>query len=277
MNADPIARLRALAADEGRALDELLRLHALEGILRRARVAEERLVLRGSLVTRHFAGALRPVEDVDFVARIPFDPAATAEIIGEISRAPCADGLTFALDHTEIIWAETAFPGVRARLLVSAGDARFPIQLDIGFGDPLVPGPAHLDLATLLPDLGARVLACRPETLFGWKVHGLFERGPGRWRPKDLFDLLLLADHAPLDPDALRAALRSAFETRGDPLALTGKLLAGTFGTSPWSRRKWASFRASRPAGQVPEDPAEVIAEVAAVLRPILAPMLTAS
>jgi hypothetical protein len=120
---------------------------------------------------------------------------------------------------------------------------------------------------------GHHLLACRPETLLGWKVHGLYDRGPGRWRPKDLFDVWLLARYAPLDPEVLPLALATAFESRGTPLALTRRLIEGTFGASPWSRRKWAAFRRDR-GGDVPEDPAEIVASVAETLAPVLGPML---
>lgn len=64
-------------------------------------------------------------------------------------------------------------------------DARF--QIDLAVGDPMCVPPRRIAVAGV-----GDVLACAPETLFGWKLHGLCEFGPGRWRAKDLFDLDLL-------------------------------------------------------------------------------------
>lgn len=95
-------------------------------------------------------------------------------------------------------------------------------------------------------------------------------RGKGRFRPKDLFDVYLLAKHSPLDPALLPRALRLAFDSRGDSLELTSRLVSGEFGRSPWSLEKWARFRQSLPEGR-PEQLAEVVASVAAVLGPVVA------
>ena len=162
--------------------------------------------------------------------------------------------------------AETAFPGVRAEAEAREGTEALRIQVEIALrGGPRRRGPRPSRWTT------APGSACRAETLFGWKVHGLYDRGPGQWRPKDLFDLWLLARHAPLDPEVLPRAVRSAFESRDTPLSVTAPPLAGRFATSPWSRRKWASFRRDR-GGDVPEDHTEIVADVAATLRPVIGP-----
>ncbi|MFP2925821.1 nucleotidyl transferase AbiEii/AbiGii toxin family protein [Pyxidicoccus sp. 3LG] len=249
-----------------------LPLRAGAAVLRRlARSPEvEALVLRGGLMMRLWSGPVpRPVEDLDFLARFPFDAADTVKRLESVLRLDVGDGFTFGTARSEVIWAETAFPGVRvfveARLPGVAG--AFELRIDTGFGDPMDPGPAWTEY-----DVGeggtARVLACRPETLLGWKVHGLFERGKGRFRPKDLFDVYLLTRHAPLESALLPRALRLAFDSRGDSLELMERLMAGEFGRSPWSHEKWARYRSSRPEGR-PESLADVVSAVATTLRPV--------
>jgi hypothetical protein len=245
-------------------------MEALLRRLERSPVASE-WVLRGGLIMRHYSGPVpRPVEDIDFLALHPFDQASTAARIESIARIGIHDDIHFGALRSEVIWAETPFPGVRTFLAVNRAPEGAPAELriDIGFGDPMDPPPAWIDYPT---EGGAvRVLACRPETLLAWKVHGLFERGAGQWRPKDLFDIHLLATHAPLDRALIPRALRLAFDSRGDSLALTSRLVAGELGRSPWSREKWSRFRRSRPEG-VPEELASVVAEVGAFLRPLVA------
>jgi hypothetical protein len=251
-----------------------LPLRAARAFLRRlARSSEvEAFVLRGGLMMRLWSGPVpRPVEDLDFLARFPFDAAATAARLESIARLDGGDGVHFGALRSEVIWAETAFPGLRVFLetRLPGMEAPFELRIDTGFGDPMEPPAAWLDYP-LEEEPPARVLACRPETLFAWKVHGLFERGPGRFRPKDLFDVHLLATHAPMDATVLPRAVRLAFESRGDSLALTERLLAGEFGRSPWSNEKWARYRSSQPEGR-PEQLAEVVQAVAVVLGPVVA------
>ncbi|KFE70755.1 nucleotidyl transferase AbiEii/AbiGii toxin family protein [Hyalangium minutum] len=249
-------------------------LRAATGLLRRLSHSPEaeQLVLRGGMMMRLWSGPVpRPVEDIDFLALFPFDPAATAARLESVCHVEAGDGLRFGTLRSEVIWAETNFPGVRAFVDVTqpGGEAPFELRIDTGFGDPMDPPPTWIEPA-LEEGPPARVLACRPETLFAWKVHGLFERGKGRFRPKDLFDVYLLAKHSPLAPALLPRALRLAFDSRGDSLDLTSRLISGEFGRSPWSMEKWARFRQSLPEGR-PEQLAEVVASVAAVLGPVVA------
>ncbi|MDY7232565.1 nucleotidyl transferase AbiEii/AbiGii toxin family protein [Hyalangium rubrum] len=248
-------------------------LAAAMGLLRRlarSPVAEE-LILRGGMMMRLWSGSVpRPVEDIDFLARFPFDAAATVARLESLCRVEVEDGMRFGALRSEVIWAETAFPGMRVFVEVALRDTEQPLELriDTGFGDPMDPPAMWMD-HPLEEGTAARVLACRPETLFAWKVHGLFERGPGRFRPKDLFDVYLLARHAPLDAALLPRALRLAFDSRGDSLELTSRLVAGEFGQSPWSLEKWARFRNSLPEGR-PEQLSEVVTSVARVLGPVV-------
>lgn len=250
-----------------------LPLRAAMAVLRRlarAPVAED-FVLRGGLLMRLWAGPVpRPVEDLDFLARFPFDVPATLARLESLFRLDAGDGVRFGATRSEVIWAETAFPGVRLHVEVTlpGAEAPFELRIDTGFGDSMEPPPAWVDYR-LGEGPSARVLACRPETLFAWKVHGLFERGPGRFRPKDLFDVHVLARHAPLEAAWLPTAVRLAFDSRGDSLSLTERLVSGEFGRSPWSLQKWARFRASRPEG-VPEQLSDVVAAVGAVLGPVV-------
>lgn len=243
------------------------------GLLRRlarSPVAEE-FVLRGGMMMRLWTGPVpRLVEDIDFLALFPFDSASTLARLESLCRIETGDGVRFGALRSEVIWAETAFPGVRAFIEVTLPGAEpFELRVDTGFGDPMDPLPSWTEQS--LPEgAAARVLACRPETLFAWKVHGLFERGKGRFRPKDLFDVYLIANHAPLDRALLPRALRLAFESRGDSLELTSRLVSGEFGKSPWSLEKWARFRNSQPEGR-PEQLSEVVASVARVLGPVVA------
>jgi hypothetical protein len=241
-------------------------------ILRRlARSSQvEALVLRGGLMMRRWSGPVpRPVEDLDFLARFPFDAEDTVARLEAVLRADVEDGYGFGALRSEVIWAETPFPGVRVHLETRVPGVAEPyaLRIDTGFGDPMDPEPTWTEY-----DVGegfaARVLACRPETLLAWKLHGLFERGKGRFRPKDLFDVYLLTRYAPLEHALLPRALRLAFASRGDSLELMERLMSGEFGRSPWSLEKWARYRQSQPEGR-PEALADVVAAVATTLRPV--------
>jgi hypothetical protein len=262
---------------------QLRRQHAMEGVLRRLAATEhaQALVLRGGLTAQLWvAPARRPTQDVDFLALGPSasrgdasQPAAGAARLREVLSVQLDDGVTFQAESLlwEVIFPETVKPG--ARVLVGYQSLGQPevLQIDIGYGDPLVPEAEWLDYPTLLPGPSARVQVAGPELGFAWKVHGLFEFGAGRWRAKDLHDLWLFVRHAHLDPGRLRSAIATAFSARGLSLSSADRLLSGEFGHSKGAERKWKALRKHRQDPTIPEGHREICEEVAAYLRPVFA------
>lgn len=222
-------------------------------------------VLRGGLLTRHWVGPdRRRTRDLDFLGLFPRDlDEATARLSAFLCR-DMGDGSAVAVDSLrgEVIWQERALPGMR--FFVEVGSE--PVQIDVGFGDPLEPAPVWIDY----PDAG-RVLAARPELLAAWKLDGLFDHGAKRWQAKDLFDLWLLTSFCTLDGPTFRRAVEVAFATHGSALSLIAEVV---YDPAWWqtdkARERWAKFRAAASV-EVPEDVAAVAARVAAAIRPLLA------
>jgi hypothetical protein len=279
---DLAGRLAERSAALGLPPEALLRQHVLDGLLRRLGHSTHagELVLRGGLLTRMWVGpARRATEDADFLGLFARDAEETTRRLRAVLAVPLPadDGVRFDDSSlaVEWIWQETDFPGARAGVQAEAGGTYHDLQIDVGFGDPLVPAALWVDYPTVLPGAPARVLACRAETLVGWKLHGLFEHGARRWRAKDLHDLLLLTDHVSLVRADLEDAIRVAFSSRDTALA---EVSAVVYNPAWWAaeraRQRWARFRASVPV-PVPADLAAVAARVAGALRPALERLLS--
>jgi nucleotidyltransferase AbiEii toxin of type IV toxin-antitoxin system len=220
----------------------------LRAFLRRALACPEAtgLVLRGSLLLDALCPGARAPQDVDYLVLDPFDPAAYERLARAIVATPDpASGPPLAFDRAEIIFGETTAPGLRA--FVRSGDEAF--QIDLASNDPLPEPPRPIDVVGVGP-----VLACTPETLFGWKLHGLVERGRGRWRPKDLFDLYTLHTRLPLAPGPARAAIELAFSSRDTPLwALDDLRGRPAWGQSSGGARLWRVFVRRNPGANAPD------------------------
>jgi hypothetical protein len=199
-----------------------------------AHPVRDRVRLRGGVVTAALVHpAPRVPDDVDLLAvGAPLDAVADEVADALASLGPVA---------REPLWPGTAFPGVR---FVVGG-----VQVDLGFGDP-VAGTVRLH----------GLLAADRVTHVAWKLHGLWER-EGAWRPKDLHDLWLLLQ-APVDPDALRAAIVAAFHLAGTRRCRSraGCSTAG-WGRSPDSRRSWRRHLADHPERPTPSREPAVVAE----------------
>jgi hypothetical protein len=218
----------------------------------------DRLILRGSLLTQQWIPE-RPAADVDHVLVPDGTPAEARAIVDEILATPDAEALP-PPTH-EVIWANTQWPGHRSKL----GE----LQVDIGSGDPLAIPPRRVEI------FGVSLLAVRPETMFGWKVHGLVELGHGQWKAKDLYDVHLLATHCALDEAAVIASIKLAFASRDYALSLLDRFLyTDQWGRTRGSRRKWDAWRRK---WKGPTLPPENLADVAASVRERIRPLVEAA
>jgi hypothetical protein len=253
-------RLQQEAGRRGEPLARVVRHHLLEAVLRRVgRLPDGAgLVLRGGLLTRAWVAPWpRPTRDLDFLGDFPFSIEETTRRFAPALTLGVEDGVRIDPDRfaAQGIWTDTPFPGVRLTLWLGLGEADQPLSVDVGFGDPLVPGAVWLDYPALLPEPPTRVRACRPETQAAWKLHGLAEMGTA-WRPKDLADLWLIVTRVPLEAAALPPAIEAAFVSRGYPVTDA----AGLFDRPHWAT-KTARVRWSAHRGRLPELP-DVVSEV---------------
>ncbi|UQN10670.1 nucleotidyl transferase AbiEii/AbiGii toxin family protein [Deinococcus sp. QL22] len=212
----------------------------LRGWLRRAgqHPATSDWVLRGSLVTRTLCGQGRVPADVDYLVSSPYQPDTLAAVIAEVAQLSDY-GTRLTLTRTEAIWAETSFPGLRAFLVGQHNGQEQHFQVDFSFGDPM----AQAAVTLLMPEVGP-VLACPAETLWAWKLHGLVEFGPGKWRGKDLYDLHLLQTSLRLDFSVLPEVVVLAFSSRQTPLSDLDELRTrDSWGCSVSNGRKWRTFQ----------------------------------
>ncbi|MEM7552704.1 MAG: nucleotidyl transferase AbiEii/AbiGii toxin family protein [Cyanobacteria bacterium P01_A01_bin.84] len=217
--------LYTIADTTNRPLEEVLTYHLLESVLRRVSDSTyvSEFVLRGGMLTRTWVPLGRRIAvDVDFLSLYAFNIEVTAEKFRHILMTTNSstngenDGVTFDIDSLEVkgIWLETEFPGVRINIDAVLEDYQQNIQIDIGFADPLFPPAQWIEYPTLLEIETVKLQAVTPETMFAWKLHGLVEQGIKRWRPKDLYDLMLLTTEVKLNESILTKAIYTAFSSR---------------------------------------------------------------
>jgi hypothetical protein len=245
---------------------QILTYHLLEGVLRRVShsIYTQEFVLRGGMLTRLWVTQGRRIAvDVDFLALYPFDMSGTETRFRNIfSFSDFTDGVVFKLDSLRVqgIWMETEFPGLRVNIDGVVGDFQSNIQIDVGFGDPIVPEPVWIDYPTLVTAEVVRLLAVRPETMLGWKLHGLVEQGVKRWRPKDLYDVMLLSTEVELDEGVIPSAIATAFESRNTPLQEVLDILSmPQWWNNSRNRSRWKWYTRRMGEQVMPEDYATVV------------------
>lgn len=149
-------RLLNYARAEEHPFNEVLQYFALERFLYRLGRSPHRLdfVLKGALMFTVWRSPFsRPTRDIDLLGCLDNSIEHIVSVIQAICQEPAPqDGLRF--DAESVVAAriiETAnYEGVRVRFTGHLGTARIPMRIDIGFGDPVVPGPSIVHLPTIL-------------------------------------------------------------------------------------------------------------------------------
>lgn len=164
----------------------------------------------------------RPTRDLDLLGAGPADPESVRQSILDVLRADVADdGLRFdeASLIVEPIREDMAYGGIRAKFWVQLGNVRIPIQLDVGIGAAVVPGPETREFPSLLTGLPGSSMRTYPAcTVIAEKFEALVRLDAQNTRMKDFFDLELLLKSNPPDRELLVNAIRATFKRRDSKL-----------------------------------------------------------
>ncbi len=155
------------------------------------------------------------------------------------------DGLVFLTDtiRPEPIKEPDEYQGIRLRIDARLGKARISLQVDIGFGDTIIPGPVEVVYPTLLEQPPPRLLAYPRETVIAEKYQAIVMLGIGNSRMKDFYDLWFLARQFAFEGEALCKAIKGTFDRRGTPLPHATPLpLTHEFATDAVKATQWKAF-----------------------------------
>lgn len=269
-------RLAEVAGRTARPLEEVIRHHLLEGVLRRVSQLphSEDFVLRGGMLARMWLAPLpRPSRDLDFVGTFPWSVEETRERFRAALLPEFDDGVIIAERslHARGIWTSTPFPGVRLFLRLGLGQPDQSLTIDVGFNDPLVPPAMRIPYPILVSETAPLLWCVHPATAIAWKLHGLHEKGEHGWRPKDLDDLMLLLERMPVPEAELLSAIEAAFVSRGDRFADAPRVFSDS---ERWrtarAEDRWEQHRHSIPGRAIPEPLHRIVVRTTHLLSPLL-------
>lgn len=254
----------------------LLTRYALERMLYRLSVSKQRdqFLLKGALLfDLWFDVPHRPTHDADFLGFGSAEIPSVEEVFREICRIEVEDGIVFQPDSVKAaeIRKEANYAGVQVMLMGLLGSARCPVQIDIGFGDAVVPGPENVHYPVILGEMPEPHLRAYPRyTVVAEKLEALISLGMLNSRMKDFFDLWILAKHSDFDGSVLSRAVAATFERRGTaipngvPIGLSDEFIHDT-----QKEKQWQGFL--RKNALDPMSLATVVADLRDFLLPVLA------
>lgn len=262
-------RLLNLKEAKGADYNALLTQYAIERFLYRLSVSElaDRFILKGAMLFRVWAEDLRrPTQDLDLLGFGEPTPDAVAEAVRAIlwTEAP-DDGLMF--DSDSVAAAEIRegqeYGGIRVKFLAMLGKARIPVQIDVGFGDAVVPEPVRHEFPTLLDQEAPELRMYPPEAVVAEKLHAIVALGMANSRMKDFYDLLILFRTHDFDEDALAKAIAATFRRRQSPIPGTLPIgLSAEYGQDARAQERWSAFLRRLQITDAPDNLAVVVAAV---------------
>jgi hypothetical protein len=214
-----------------------------------ARLAETRyrelFVLKGAML--YVVWDPRPprtTKDLDLLGFGTPDPQRMRIIFQEICKTATEDdGLSFEESTVEAIpiREDAIYDGVRVTMRVRVGRMPMKLQVDVGFGDKVVPAPEVQTFPPLLHENGPQIRMYRPETSIAEKLHAIVALGIANSRMKDYYDIWFLSNRFPFDLEILAAAIRETFTNRqtpipdGIPIGLSDDFAAGRTKQLQWT------------------------------------------
>lgn len=247
------ASVRGRLLTKGRAekldFNLLLTRYALERLLYRMSISEHRdqFLLKGALLfDLWFDIPHRPTHDADFLGFGSTEIPHLENVFRGISRIEIEDGIVFQPDSVKAaeIRKDANYAGVRVTLIGLLDNARCPIQVDIGFGDAVVPGPEDAHYPIILSGMPQPQIRVYPRyTVVAEKLEALTSLGMLNSRMKDFFDLWVLAKQSEFEGAVLSRAVAATFERRRTPIPQGVPIgLSDEFMNDVQKEKQWQAF-----------------------------------
>ena len=261
-------RLRNMARESSRPFNELLQHFAIERFIYRLSKSPhaDRFILKGALMLSVWSGpASRPTMDIDLLGKIDNSLENIETIMREASNMEVEDdGMLFdgqTVSATRIT-EDAEYEGVRVQIKGNLGNARVSLQIDIGFGDVIVPGPGKVQYPALLefppPELNGYTM----ETTIAEKYQAMVKLGVLNSRMKDFYDIWMLSKTFDFDGLVLAEAIERTFKNRKTDLTNNPVIFDPSFGTDGARQTQWQAFINKARLSNVPANFKDIAANI---------------
>jgi hypothetical protein len=206
----------------------------------------DRFVLKGAMLLVLWEGFLaRPTRDLDLAGYWDNDGASLLDAFREICTVPSpGDGLAFHSDSIKIepVREASKYHGFRLRLSIGLGSAVIALQVDVGFGDAIVPPTLDVVYPVLLDADPPQVRAYPREAVVAEKLHAMVTHGVLTSRFKDFLDIETLSRRFSFGGSTLAASITATFARRDTGFSGWPPALAAPFYSDPTLSDGWNRY-----------------------------------
>lgn len=219
-----------------------------EGFLRRLSASpyRDRFVLKGGLLLHCLSeSSSRTTRDIDLLGKeIANDTETMKAVVSEICLISEDDALRFdcASLEAENITEANKYHGIRISVTCYLGNIRNTLQVDVGFGDAVVPSSQTIDYPVLVDGRSFQTLSYPLASVIAEKFEAMIALADINSRMKDFWDVAYLLENHDIPDAELLRALRATFNKRGTPMPAEPAVLSLSYATSTVALTRWTAF-----------------------------------
>ncbi len=243
------ARLLNIAKSVNKDFDAVLLQYFQERFLFRLSQSRYRdsFILKGALLFLvNQISRARPTKDIDFLGLgITNNQNTLEKVIREIIQIQDNDGIVFNPDSvsSEIITLQNEYPGLRINLEGNLSNIQKRLQIDVGFGDEIVPEPVEIYFPVILDHYKAPYLLIYSfESAIAEKFEAIVKFGHATSRMKDFYDIWFLSENMEFKYETLTLAIRTTFTNRGTDIAEYKIIFSDDYKESSSKKEAWQAF-----------------------------------
>ncbi len=191
--------------------------------------------------------AHRPTRDIDLLGFGDNDVSTLVSDFRVICVVDADDGLVFDLESIKgiEIKQDALYQGVRVTGRAALGNASITFQVDVGFGDAVMPAAERATLPSFL-DLPAPEINVYPvQTVIAEKFQAMLMLGETNSRIKDFYDLWVIASELDIEGSLMLKAIKATCARRETALSTDGPtVLDDGFAINEVKSTQWKAFLA---------------------------------
>jgi predicted nucleotidyltransferase component of viral defense system len=268
------ARLLNIARRTDKPFEELLVLYGLERFLFRLSqsVHKDNFILKGGLLLIGMGvPQARPTKDIDFLGLISSNIEVVSKTVQEIGNIDIEDGMVYDFSKltNEPMSPNSDYPGIRFKFSGRLGQARIPMQVDIGFGDRIVPAAKEMSFPALLDMEPPVIRSYAVETIIAEKFEAALDLADLNSRMKDFFDIWILSQKYPFGGQSLQEAIIATCRRRKTSISSKAQIFSREFANRYNKQIQWSAFLRKGPMGEVPEEFSIIMEGIQGFLLPV--------
>lgn len=243
------AKVRNIAKVKNIPAQVILQNYMFERLLVRLAHSEyqEKFVLKGGMLVAAIVGLdNRATMDLDTTLKnLPLTTEAIREALEQICSIPCEDEVSFTVGSITPIRDDDIYGGYRVMLDAQYDTILTPLSIDVSTGDAITPHAVEYSFNEIFDySKTYRLWAYNIETVLAEKVETILRRTVFNTRPRDFYDIYILATTQQYDKALFKQALQATTQHRGtaEQIAHTPDILR-EIAESADLRAMWGKYR----------------------------------